>query len=487
MKQEQEEAEIEVQRYTSGHGGKRVAEGTEFEGQDVFDSGSIRRMSGHPAADEKEVLPPASPPPAQNDNPETLDEAMKGLAAAIHRAADMLNAACGERSSAPSGEYALPNGGMGGKSSAAVSFIGGMSSVAMGVQQELDVGPLAPLIHDETVNDILINGPYDIYVERGGKIERTDIVFDDHHSLLNLANKIVTAVGRKLDPKRPLVDARLLDGSRVNIVAPPLAIDGISMSIRKFARDRITLDRMAEYGNMTPQLAAFLKVAGRARINMVICGGTGSGKTTMLNAISQHIGTDERIVTIEDSAELQLQQPHVVRLETKEPETYGKKEEEVSMRDLVKNALRMRPDRIIVGEVRGPEAFDMIQAMNTGHDGSLTTIHANTPRDGMARIENMVSMANLNIPMIAIRKQIASAIHMIVQTQRMEDGVRRITEIAEVVGMEGEIATMQEIFKFKSQGMGPDGKLKGQHVWSQVFPRHSGLTAMLREAGVFKL
>lgn len=486
-----QEAELEVRRYTKGHSGVRAAEGTEFAGQDVFDSSSIKRasvseyrQSPPPAPSSVTPEPEAFTPPAVAAAPIGIEGAMQELATAIHRAAITLNAVC-EGGGLPSISAAIPEMVM----PTAQKHIAFASShsVAMGVQKEIDMGPLGVLIRDETVNDILINGPYDIYVERGGKIERTDVVFEDHQSLYDVAQKIVMAVGRRLDPKRPLVDARLLDGSRVNIVAPPLAIDGISMSIRKFSRDRITLDRMADMGNLTPQLAAFLKVAGRAKVNMVICGGTGSGKTTMLNAISQHIGADERIVTIEDSAELQLQQPHVVRLETKEPEVYGNKQEEVSMRDLVKNALRMRPDRIIVGEVRGPEAFDMIQAMNTGHDGSLTTIHANTPRDGMARIENMVSMANLNIPMIAIRKQIASAIHLIVQTQRMEDGVRRITEIAEVVGMEGEVATMQEIFKFKSQGLGPDGKLKGQQVWSQVFPRHNGLTTMLREAGVFKL
>ena len=376
----QEDIEAEVHKYTTGHGGKRVAEGTEFAGQDVFDSASLRRMAGNTAPKEDVRFPaaplnPPSAPAAQPDAvtpvPETVDDAMKGLAAAIHRAASMLNAACGgEGGHAYEAPANLP--------AKTIAFANnGMTSVAMGVQKELEMGPLAPLISDETVNDILVNGPYDIYVERGGKVERTNVVFEDHQSLLDLAQKIVGAVGRKLDPKRPLVDARLLDGSRVNIVAPPLAIDGISMSIRKFARDRITLDRMAEMGNMTPQLAAFLKVVGRAKVNIIICGGTGSGKTTLLNAISQFIGKEERIVTIEDSAELQLQQPHVVRLETKEPESYGKKDEEVSMRDLVKNALRMRPDRIIVGEVRGPEAFDMIQAMNTGHDGSLTTIHAN--------------------------------------------------------------------------------------------------------------
>ncbi len=477
--------ESEVRRYTYGHSGVRAATGTEYEGQDVFDSNSVvsqqEPQSEPPAppqaqAVEEAPVPEESAAPVAAEQP-GLEGAMQELAGAIHRAAGLLNQACGTM---PVGSNTRNT------ELSARAFTGGMS-VAMGAQKELDMGPLGPLMRDETVNDILINGPYDIFVERGGKVERTDAVFEDHQALFALAENIVRAVGRRLDPRRPLVDARLLDGSRVNIVAPPLAVDGISMSIRKFARERITLETMLEAGTISPQLVEFLKVAGRCKINMVICGGTGSGKTTMLNAISNYIGKDERIVTIEDSAELQLQQPHVVRLETKDPETRGKKDDEVSMRDLVKNALRMRPDRIIVGEVRGPEAFDMIQAMNTGHDGSLTTIHANTPRDGLARIENMVSMSSMNIPTIAIRKQIASAINLIIQTGRMEDGVRRITEVAEVVGMEGEIPTMQELFKFKSQGTGPDGKLQGQQVWSQVFPRNNGLTTALREAGVFKL
>ncbi len=348
----------------------------------------------------------------------------------------------------------------------------------------IDMGPLKPLLDDETVNDILVNGPKNIFVERRGKIEKTGIVFPDHESLEKLAHEIVTAVGRKLDARRPLVDARLLDGSRVNIIAPPMAIDGISISIRKFARDRITLDKMAESGCMTKQLADFLGCCGRSRANIVVSGGTGAGKTTLMNAVSRNISPDERIVTIEDSAELQLQQPHVVRLETKDPENLDDRNDEVTMRDLVRNALRMRPDRIIVGEVRGREAFDMIQAMNTGHDGSLTTVHANTSRDALARIENMVLMANLNLPPLAIRKQIVSAIHFVIQLVRMSDGVRRILTVSEIVGIEGDVITMQDIFKFQQQSMGKDGKIIGVHQWTGVFPRHPQLTALIREKGV---
>ncbi len=351
----------------------------------------------------------------------------------------------------------------------------------------LDVGPLHELLQDQSINDILINNSGEIYVERGGHMVKTDVTFPDEASLLHFAHTIAHSVGRRLDPKRPLLDARLPDGSRVNIIAPPLSVDGISMSIRKFAKDTITLEKMVASGCLSEQLSAFLKVAAKAKINIVISGGTGSGKTTLLNAVSQHIQPTDRIVTIEDSAELQLQLPHVVRLETKEPEVRGDSRDEVTMRDLVKNSLRMRPERIIVGEVRGPEAFDMIQAMNTGHDGSLTTIHANTPRDGLARIENMVSMANLNVPAASIRKQIASAIHLFVQTGRMEDGVRRVQVISEVVGMEADIITMQDLFKFTPQGMGPDGKLKGTQKWTSVFPRHSGFSQMLRDAGILTL
>jgi pilus assembly protein CpaF len=335
----------------------------------------------------------------------------------------------------------------------------------------IDIGPLEPLMQDETVTDVLVNGPNDVFVERGGKLEKTGITFPDEAAVLDLAERVVKAVGREIDPRRPLVDARLADGSRVNVIAPPLAVDGTSISIRKFSRNKISLDDMAAKGTLSQALAEFLKVAGHCRMNMVIAGGTGSGKTTLLNAISQHIEPYERVVTIEDAAELQLQQPHVVRLETK-PVLHGQDPgEEVSIRDLLRNALRMRPDRIIVGEVRGAEAFDMMQAMNTGHEGSLTTIHANHPRDALARLENMISMANLNIPIRSVRAQIASALHLVVQSSRMRDGVRRVTYVSEIAGMEGDVVTMNELFTFVSKPDTGDGKVTGEFKWSGILPR----------------
>lgn len=331
--------------------------------------------------------------------------------------------------------------------------------------------PLRPLLADPSINDILINGPKAIYVERAGHLELTNLQFPDDHQVFELAEAIAAQVGRHVDPRRPLVDARLPDGSRVNIIAPPLAVDGTSISIRKFPQHEITLDSMAQTGNVSKSLGDFLKIAGKCRLNIIVSGGTGSGKTTLLNAISRHIDNTERVVTIEDAAELRLQQPHVVRLETKLISAGGNRAEEVNMRDLMKNALRMRPDRIIVGEVRGPEAFDMMQAMNTGHDGSLTSIHANHPRDALARIENMINMANLNLAPQAVRQQIASAIHLIVQVSRMRDGHRRVVNISEVVGMESDIITMQELFNFQARGEGPDGKLQGEFKWTGIVPR----------------
>lgn len=334
-----------------------------------------------------------------------------------------------------------------------------------------DVGPLLPLMEDESITDILVNGPHNVFVERAGKLEKTPVTFADDEAVLDLAERIVKAVGRKLDPRRPLVDARLLDGSRVNVIAPPLAVDGTMISIRKFARRTISLDDMAATGNISPALAEFFKVAGRCRMNILFAGGTGSGKTTLLNAISEYIGESERIVTIEDAAELQIQKPHVVRLETR-PVSHGQDPgEEVSIRDLLRNALRMRPDRIIVGEVRGPEAFDMMQAMNTGHEGSLTTIHANHPRDALARLENMISMANLSIPNRSIRTQIASALHLVVQSSRMRDGLRRVTYVTEIAGMEGDVITMNELFTFTSKPDAHGEQIAGEFKWSGILPR----------------
>jgi pilus assembly protein CpaF len=350
----------------------------------------------------------------------------------------------------------------------------------------LGLGPLEPLLDDETITDIMVNGSQQVYVEQRGKLVLTDVAFRDEAHVLAVAGRIVSQVGRRIDESAPMVDARLLDGSRVNIIIPPLALDGPTISIRKFAKKGIDLERMVRQGNVSAEMGTVLKIAARARLNILISGGTGSGKTTLLNALSQMISTDERVVTIEDAAELQLQQPHVVRLETRPANLEGRGE--VGMRDLVKNALRMRPDRIILGEVRGPEALDMLQAMNTGHDGSLGTIHANRPREALTRLENMVGMAGVNLPSRAVRTQIAAAIQMIVQISRMRDGVRRITSITEVVGMEGDVITTQELFAYRFESEGPDGLLRGRFESAGLRPAFSpraeyyGLERMLLEA-----
>jgi pilus assembly protein CpaF len=358
--------------------------------------------------------------------------------------------------------------------------------IALILDDMLGLGPLEPLLADETITDIMVNGAKQVYVEQRGRLVLTDKVFRDDAHVLSVAGRIVSQVGRRVDESTPMVDARLLDGSRVNIIIPPLALDGPSISIRKFAKRAIDLDRMVRQGNVSPEMATVLKIAARSRLNILVSGGTGSGKTTLLNALSQMISAEERVVTIEDAAELQLQQPHVVRLETRPSNLEGRGE--VVMRDLVKNALRMRPDRIILGEVRGPEALDMLQAMNTGHDGSLGTIHANRPREALTRLENMVGMAGVNLPSRAVRTQIAAAVQMIVQIARMRDGVRRITSITEVVGMEGDVITTQELFAYRFEGEGPDGLLRGRFESSGLRPAFSaraeyyGLERMLLEA-----
>jgi pilus assembly protein CpaF len=350
----------------------------------------------------------------------------------------------------------------------------------------LGLGPLEPLLAEETITDIMVNGPYQVYIERKGKLELSDVKFRDNQHVLNICSRIVSQVGRRVDESQPLCDARLLDGSRVNIIIPPLAIDGPSISIRKFSKKGITLDIMAKQRNVSESMAKVLKIASRARLNILISGGTGSGKTTLLNAMSQLIDVGERIVTIEDAAELQLQQPHVVRLETRPPNLEGAGE--INMRDLVKNTLRMRPDRIILGEVRGAEAMDMLQAMNTGHDGSLGTIHANRPREALTRLENMIGMASVNLPAKAVRTQISSAIDMIVQVSRMRDGMRRITHIMEVVGMEGDVITTQDLYVFEFEGEDQQGNIKGNFKSSGLRPHflpkasYFGLDRALMEA-----
>jgi pilus assembly protein CpaF len=333
----------------------------------------------------------------------------------------------------------------------------------------LGLGPLESLLRDDTVNDILINSHTTVYVERKGKLERTDVQFQDTRHLVRIINKIVSAVGRRVDESSPMVDARLADGSRINAIIPPLAVDGPLVSIRKFARDRIGIERLVGFGAMTKEMAIVLEAIVKARRNVLISGGTGSGKTTLLNALSAYIDPAERIITIEDSAELQLQQPHVGRLETRPANIEGAGE--IAQRELVRNALRMRPDRIIVGEVRAGEAFDMLQAMNTGHDGSMTTVHANTPRDALTRVEQMIGMSGLEISPRSVRQQIASAINIVIQAERMEDGRRRLISIAEVVGMEEEMITMQEIFRFRRKGRNADGTIQGDFETTGVRPK----------------
>jgi pilus assembly protein CpaF len=349
------------------------------------------------------------------------------------------------------------------------------------IQHEmLGFGPLELLMADPAVSDILVNAYNQIYVERRGKLELTDVTFTDDRHLLRIIDKIVSLVGRRIDESSPMVDARLPDGSRVNAVIPPIALDGPMMSIRRFAHIPLKMDNLVQdMQSLTPEMATMLEALSRAKVNMLISGGTGAGKTTLLNILSGNIPDTERLVTIEDAAELQLQQPHVVRLETRPPNIEGKGE--VSARALVKNALRMRPDRIIIGEVRGAEAVDMLQAMNTGHEGSLTTIHANTPRDALARLENMIGMANLNLPHKAARQQIASAITVVIQALRLTDGKRKITSIQEITGMEGDVITMQEIFGYHQTGIDADGKIVGHFQASGVRPK---FTERLRAFGI---
>jgi pilus assembly protein CpaF len=331
------------------------------------------------------------------------------------------------------------------------------------------LGPLEPLLADPTISDILVNSYASIFIERRGKLEKTAISFKDDEHLMRVIERIVSTVGRRIDEAQPMVDARLPDGSRVNAIIPPLAIDGPVLSIRRFGTNPLDMRALIEHGALTKEVAVLFEMCVRARLNIVISGGTGAGKTTLLNALSAFIPRDERIVTIEDSAELQLQQPHVVRLETRPPNIEGRGE--VTQRDLVRNALRMRPDRIVIGEVRSGEAVDMLQAMNTGHDGSLTTIHANTPRDALSRLETMIQMAGMRLSDRAMRQQIASAIDVVIQVARLTDGTRRVTSISEITGMEVEMIAMQEIFQFERTGVDATGKVMGQFRSSGIRPR----------------
>ncbi|MCQ2034923.1 CpaF family protein [Stutzerimonas kunmingensis] len=362
---------------------------------------------------------------------------------------------------------------------APVSAAGRQLIIKQITDEVLGLGPIEPLLADATVSDILVNGHASVYVERHGKLQRTDVRFRDDQHLLNIIDRIVSSLGRRIDESSPLVDARLKDGSRVNAIIPPLAIDGPSLSIRRFAVDLLNADALVQMGTLTPAIALVLKAIVRGRMNVLVSGGTGTGKTTMLNVLSSFIPHDERIVTIEDSAELQLQQPHVVRLETRPANIEGRGE--VNQRELVRNSLRMRPDRIVIGEVRGPEALDMLAAMNTGHDGSLTTIHANSPRDALGRVENMVAMSGATFPIKALRQQIASAIDVVIQLERQEDGKRRLVSVQEINGMEGEIITMTEIFTFERRGIGEHGEVLGDYRATGMVP---GLRDVLAKRGI---
>ncbi len=328
------------------------------------------------------------------------------------------------------------------------------------------LGPLEALLKDDSVNDILVNGPQQIFVERNGKLQLTDITFKDERHLLRIIDKIVSAVGRRVDESNPYVDARLGDGSRFNAMVPPIAVDGSLVSIRKFKKDKLGIDDLVRFGAFTEEMAAYLQAAVATRLNIIVSGGTGSGKTTTLNALSSFIDDSERILTIEDTAELQLQQTHVGRMESRPANVEGRGA--VSQRDCLRNALRMRPDRIIVGETRGEEVIDMLQAMNTGHDGSMTTIHANSARDGVSRLENMIAMAGIEMPIKAIRSQVASAVNLIVQASRLQDGSRRMTSITEITGMEGDVISMQEVFRFQRVGLTPDNKIIGHYTATGV-------------------
>ncbi|MBK6895523.1 MAG: Flp pilus assembly complex ATPase component TadA [Alphaproteobacteria bacterium] len=333
----------------------------------------------------------------------------------------------------------------------------------------LGFGPLEELLERDDIADIMINGPDVTYIEVGGKIEKTNVKFRDSQHLITICQRIVGAIGRRVDEASPICDARLPDGSRVNVIIPPLSVDGAAMTIRKFKKDKLTLEKLLEYGSMTPSCAKLIMAVGRCRVNVLVSGGTGSGKTTMLNCLTRYIEAGERIITCEDACELQLQQPHVVRLETRPPNLEGVGE--ITMRDLVRNCLRMRPERIIVGEVRGPEAFDLLQAMNTGHDGSMGTVHANNPREAISRMENMIAMGGLNLPQKAVREQIASAVNVIIQVQRLRDGSRKTTHVSEVTGMEGDVVTMQDLFYLEILGEDEKGKLITRQRSSGLRPK----------------
>ncbi len=438
-----------------------------------------------PAAPSAAAAPPASAAARDND----LDQRLSDIKVAIFN--DLID-------SVDPGELAkLDPAAVREEISDIVSEIISMRSLVLSAAEQqvviadicndvLGLGPLEPLIARDDIADIMVNGADRVYIETEGRMQLTDIKFRDNAQLMNICQRIVSAVGRRVDEASPICDARLADGSRVNVIAPPLALDGPTLTIRKFRREKLTLDTLVQYGTITAAGARILQVIGACRVNVLISGGTGSGKTTLLNCLTRYIDPAERIITCEDAAELQLQQPHVVRLETRPPNLEGAGQ--ITMRDLVRNCLRMRPERIIVGEVRGPEAFDLLQAMNTGHDGSMGTIHANTPRDALSRVENMVAMGGYNLPGRAVREQIASAVNVVVQAARLRDGSRKITHVTEVAGMEGDVITLQDLLVFEFQGEDSGGRILGRHRATGLRPafwdraRYFGLERDLAEA-----
>ncbi len=414
--------------------------------------------------------------------PSPIDETPLGvqrtLAEAPREAVHELRNACLARLE-PSAVAAVPPDRLAGEVEALISEIATERRVQLNAREQralarelvadmMGLGPLEVLLEDDGIADIMVNGPNRVFIERNGRVELSAVRFRDDQHLQGICQRIATGVGRRIDESSPMVDARLKDGSRVNIVFPPLAIDGACVSIRKFRKRAIALSDLVGFGAMTPPIAQVLEIASKIRLNVIISGGTGSGKTTLLNAMSRQIGVTERVITVEDAAELQLQQPHVVRLETRPLSLEGRGE--VSQRDLVRNALRMRPDRIIIGEVRGGEAFDMLQAMNTGHDGSMSTIHANNTRDAVTRIENMVQMGHMGLPITAVRTQIASAVHLIVQVERQRDGGRRLTQVTEVCGIEGEVIILNDIFQYNVMGETAAGRIFGHYKVSRARP-----------------
>ncbi|NEY91427.1 CpaF family protein [Tabrizicola oligotrophica] len=412
---------------------------------------------------------PSAPPPRPPAEAAALDKEKKRkqrlqeLKVELHkRLLDNLNLAALEHASEASLKQEIAS--IGGEALDEMAVVLPKDDRAILFQELYDevmgLGPLEPLLKDESVNDILVNGPQRIFVERAGKLELTDITFKDERHLLRIIDKIVSAVGRRVDESNPYCDARLADGSRFNCMVPPVAVDGSLVSIRKFKKEKLGVHDLVRFGAFTEEMALYLQAAVSTRLNIIVSGGTGSGKTTTLNALSSFIDNKERVLTIEDTAELQLQQVHVGRMESRPPNVEGKGA--VTQRDCLRNALRMRPDRIIVGETRGEEVIDMLQAMNTGHDGSMTTIHANNARDGISRLENMVAMAGIEMPLKAVRSQIASAVNLIVQASRLQDGSRRMVSITEITGMEGEVISMQEVFRYERLGVEPNGKIIGR-------------------------